>query len=74
MNSPHVLKIENDLRVLSLEELEWLLERIAKQVQERKQISDNFTDVKYMKEQLATMASDLDMQLEIAAINNELGL
>lgn len=41
MNSPHVLKIENDLRVLSLEELEWLLERITKQVQERKQIVNN---------------------------------
>jgi hypothetical protein len=74
MNSPYVLKIENDLRVLSLEELEWLLERITIQLQEKKQISDNFTDVKYMKEQLATMANDLDIQLEIAAINNELGL
>lgn len=65
MNSPHVLKIENDLRVLSLEELEWLLERIAKQVQERKQIVNKFTDVKYMKEQLGAMASDLDIQSEI---------
>ncbi|RCJ35717.1 hypothetical protein A6769_18925 [Nostoc punctiforme NIES-2108] len=74
MNSPNVLKIENDLRVLSLEELEWLLERITIQLQEKKQISDNFTAVKYMKDQLATMANDLDMQLEIAAINNELGL
>lgn len=38
MNSPHLLKIEHDLRVLSLEELEWLLERIAKQVQGKKHI------------------------------------
>ncbi|MBN3940325.1 MAG: hypothetical protein V7L21_34120 [Nostoc sp.] len=74
MNSPYLIKIEHDLRVLSLEELEWLLERIAKQVQERKQISNKFTDVKYMKEQLAAMANDLDIQLEITAINNELGL
>ena len=73
MNSPHLIKIEYDLRVLSLEELEWLLERIAKQVQERKQISNKFTDVKYIKEQLAAMANDLDIQLEITAINNELG-
>lgn len=74
MNSPHVLKIENDLRVLSLEELEWLLERIAKQVQERKQIVNKFTDVKYMKEQLGAMASDLDIQAEISSINHEFGV
>ncbi|MBG1262548.1 hypothetical protein [Nostoc commune] len=74
MNSPHVLKIENDLRVLSLEELEWLLERIVKQVQERKQIVNKFTDVKYMKEQLAAMASDLDIQAEISSINHEFGV
>ncbi|MCC5605804.1 hypothetical protein LC612_03085 [Nostoc sp. CHAB 5834] len=71
INSQHLLKIERDLRALSLEELEWLLERIAIQVQERKQISDKFTDVKYMKEQLAAMASDFDIQAEIASINHE---
>ncbi|MEH2215186.1 hypothetical protein [Nostoc sp.] len=74
MNSPHVLKIENDLRVLSLEELEWLLERIAKQVQERKQIVNKFTDVKYMNEQLAAMAIDLDIKTEITTINNEFSI
>ncbi|QKQ77309.1 hypothetical protein FBB35_32010 [Nostoc sp. TCL240-02] len=74
MNSPHVLKIENDLRVLSLEELEWLLERIAKQVQERKQIVNKFTNVKYMNEQLVAMATDLDIQTEINSINNEFSI
>ncbi|MHC5938678.1 hypothetical protein [Nostoc sp.] len=74
MNSPHLLKIERDLRALSLEELEWLLELMTRQVQERKQISDNFTDVKYMNEQLAAMASDLDIQAEIASINHEFGV
>ncbi len=74
MNSPHVLKIEHDLRVLSLEELEWLLERIAKKVQEKKQISNKFTDVKYMNEQLVAMASDLDIKTEISFINNEFGI
>ncbi len=73
MKSPHVLKIDCDLRDVSLEELEWLLERITIQLQEKKQISDHFTDVKYMKEQLAAMANDLDIQLEITTINNELG-
>ncbi|MBD2243247.1 hypothetical protein [Nostoc sp. FACHB-888] len=74
MNSPHVLKMENELRVLSLEELEWLLERIAKQVQERKQIVNKFTDVKYMNEQLVAMAIDLDIQTELISINNEFKL
>ncbi|MEH1959575.1 MAG: hypothetical protein V7L05_06765 [Nostoc sp.] len=58
MNSPHLLKIERDLRALSLEELEWLLELMTRQLQESKQISKNFTDVKYMNEQLAAMAID----------------
>ncbi|QMS90716.1 hypothetical protein HUN01_25170 [Nostoc edaphicum CCNP1411] len=70
MNSAHVLKIAKDLRVLSLEELE----RIAKQVQERKQIVNEFTDVKYMKEQLVAMAIDLDIQTEITTINNEFSI
>ncbi|MCW5314830.1 hypothetical protein GTQ43_13750 [Nostoc sp. KVJ3] len=71
MNSPHLLKIERELRALSLEELEWLLELMTRQVQEKKQISDQLTDVKYMNKQLAAMASDLDIQTEIASINNE---
>ncbi|MEH2036513.1 hypothetical protein [Nostoc sp.] len=71
MNSPHLIKIEHDLRVLSLEELEWLLERIEKQVQERKQISNKFTDIKYINQQLVAMASDLDIKTEISLINHE---
>ncbi|WP_448269393.1 hypothetical protein [Nostoc sp. DSM 114159] len=74
MNSPHLIKIEYDLRVLSLEELEWLLERIEKEVQERKQISNKFTDVKYINEQLAAMVSDLDIQAEVSSINNEFSI
>ncbi|MDZ8259151.1 hypothetical protein [Nostoc sp. ChiQUE01b] len=74
MNSPHLLKIERDLRALSLEELEWILKLITRQVQEKKQISDKFTDVKYMNEQLAAMASDLDIKTEITFINNEFGV
>lgn len=74
MNSPHLLKIQRELRALSLEELEWLLELMTIQVQERKQISNKFTNVKYMKEQLAEMASDLEIQAEIASINNEFGV
>ncbi|MEA5503866.1 hypothetical protein VB735_12245 [Halotia wernerae UHCC 0503] len=71
MISPHLLEIERDLRALSLEELTWLLERITKQVQARQQISDKLTDMKYMNEQLAVMANDLDIQTEITSINEE---
>ncbi|MCC5651751.1 hypothetical protein LC609_18345 [Nostoc sp. XA013] len=74
MNSPHLIKIEDDLRVLSLEELEWLLERIQKQVQGKKQISNKFTDVKYINQQLVAMASDLDIKTEISLINHEFGI
>ncbi len=74
MNSPRLLKIERDLRALSLEELEWLLELMTRQVQDKKQISDKFTDVKYMNEQLAAMASDLDIEAENASINHEFGV
>ncbi|MEH2282994.1 MAG: hypothetical protein V7K90_16965 [Nostoc sp.] len=73
MNSQHLLKIERDLCALSLEELEWLLELMTIQVQQRKQISNKFTDIKYMNEQLASMASNLDIQAEIASINHEFG-
>ncbi|MBD2411577.1 hypothetical protein FACHB389_13550 [Nostoc calcicola FACHB-389] len=70
MNSPNLVKIERELSNFSLEQLEWLLERITRQVQARKQL-DKFTNVEYMNQQLAAMANDLDIQLEIAAINNE---
>ncbi len=73
MNSPHLLKIECHLSVLSLEELEWLLERITRQLQEKKQISDKISDMKYMNAQLTAMATDLDIQSEIVSINNEFG-
>ncbi len=71
MISPHLLEIERSIRALSIEEQEWLLERIEKQVQERKHTADKFADAKYMDEQLATMASDIDIQAEIASINEE---
>ena len=74
MNSPHLLKLERDLRALSLEELELFLELITRQLQDKKQILDRFTNVKYMNEQLAAMAIDLDIQTEIATINHEFGV
>jgi hypothetical protein len=74
MVSPHLLEIERSIRTLSLEEQEWLLERIKRQVQEKKLTAYKFIDKKYMNEQLAAMARDLDIQAEIADINEEFTL
>lgn len=71
MISPHLLEIERSIRTLSLEEQEWLLERIKRQVQEKKLTAYKFIDKKYMNEQLAAMANDLDIQTENAEINEE---
>jgi hypothetical protein len=71
MVSPHLLEIERDLGNLSLEELEWLLERIQNKVQQKQQKSYNLTNQEYMNAQLAVMASDVDIQTEINAINQE---
>ncbi|MBW4606420.1 MAG: hypothetical protein KME22_04130 [Hassallia sp. WJT32-NPBG1] len=71
MISPHLLEIECSIRSLSLEEQEWLLERIKRQVQEKKLTAYKFIDKKYMNEQVAPMASDLDTQTEIVDINKE---
>lgn len=71
MISPHLLEIERSIRTLSLEEQEWLLERIKRQVQEKKLTAYKFIDKKYTNEQLAAMANDLDIQTEIAEINEE---
>ncbi|BAU05825.1 hypothetical protein CEN50_19850 [Fischerella thermalis CCMEE 5268] len=71
MVSHHLLEIERSIRALSLEEQEWLLERITKQVEERKHTAGKLNDAKYMNEQLAAMARDLDIQAEIASINED---
>jgi len=71
MISPHLLEIERSIRTLSLEEQEWLLERIKRQVQEKKLTAYKFIDKKYTNEQLAAMANDLDIQTEITEINEE---
>ncbi|WP_337886182.1 hypothetical protein [Fischerella thermalis] len=71
MVSHHLLEIERSIRALSLEEQEWLLERITKQVEKRKHTAGKLNDAKYMNEQLAAMARDLDIQAEIASINED---
>jgi hypothetical protein len=74
MISQNLLELEQSIFTLSLEEQEWLLERITKQIQQKKQTTSRFNDSKYMNEQLAAMASDLDIQAEIASINEEFNI
>lgn len=70
MISLTLLEIERSIRALSFEEQLWLLERIARQVREKQHIIANkFADD--IPKELAAMASDPDIQAEIAAINEE---
>ncbi|BAZ11114.1 hypothetical protein NIES4071_29400 [Calothrix sp. NIES-4071] len=69
--SPHLKQIEHSIGALSLEEQEWLLERITEQVKKKKQLLSKFADAQYMAEQLAQMAKDPEIQAEIASINQE---
>jgi hypothetical protein len=69
--SPNLLEIERSIRALSLEEQQWLLERLTQQVRERTHTADKFADAAYMESQIKEMASDPDIQAEIAAIHEE---
>ncbi len=71
MVSPNLLEIERSIRALPLEEQQWLLERLTRQVQERTLTAAKFADAAYMEAQIKAMASDPDIQAEIAAINEE---
>ncbi len=71
MVSPNLLEIERSIRALSLEEQQWLLKRLTRQVQERVLTAAKFADAAYMEAQIKAMASDPDIQAEIAAINEE---
>lgn len=71
MVSPNLLEIERSILALSLEEQQWLLERLTRQVQERTHTADKIADAVYRSAQIKAMANDPDIQLEIAAINQE---
>ena len=71
MVSSNLLEIERSIRALSLEEQQWLLKRLTRQVQERALTAAKFADAAYMEAQIKAMASDPDIQAEIAAINEE---
>lgn len=71
MVSPNLLEIERSILALSLKEQQWLLGRLTLQVQKRTHTTDKFVDTAYRSAQIQTMANDPDIQLEIAAINEE---
>lgn len=71
MVSKKLLEIESSILSLSLEEQQWLLERIAKQVKEKTQIADKFSHTSYLALQIKAMAEDPDIQAEISAIDRE---
>lgn len=74
MVSPNLLEIERSILALSLEEQQWLLERLNQKVQMRKLTADQLADVTYMESQIRAMANDPDIQSEIAAINKEFAI
>lgn len=74
MVSPNLLEIERSILALSLEDQQWLLERLTRQVQKRTHKADKFADAAYMEAQIKAMANDPDIQAEIAAINEELAV
>ncbi|MCC3512732.1 MAG: hypothetical protein JGK29_28005 [Microcoleus sp. PH2017_17_BER_D_A] len=63
--------IERSISSLSIEEQLWLLERIACRVREKTYIANKLANAKYLEAEIAEMANDPDIQVEIAAINQE---
>jgi hypothetical protein len=71
MISQTLVEIERSISSLSIEEQLWLLERIACRVREKTYISNKLANAKSLEAEIAEMANDPDIQVEIAAINQE---
>ncbi|MCY7386102.1 MAG: hypothetical protein LH628_26765 [Microcoleus sp. CAN_BIN18] len=71
MISQTLVEIERSISSLSIEEQLWLLERIACRVREKTHIANKLANAKYLEAEIAEMANDPDIQVEIAAINQE---
>jgi hypothetical protein len=71
MISPTLLEIDRSIRALSLEEQMWLLERLVRHLREKTQTDAFPFNSQDMEEDLAAMATDPDIQAEIAAIDEE---
>ena len=71
MISQTLVEIERSISSMSIEEQLWLLERIACRVREKTYIANKLANAKYLEAEIAEMANDPDIQVEIAAINQE---
>ncbi|MEB3885745.1 hypothetical protein [Lyngbya sp. CCY1209] len=74
MISPKLLELAREVRNLSLSEQQWLLERLAKQVQSQTKSTGKFSDPSAVERQLQELAEDPDIQREIAEINREFAI
>jgi hypothetical protein len=71
MISQTLVEIERSISSLSIEEQLWLLERITCRVREKTYIANKLANAKYLEAEIAEMANDPDIQVEIATINQE---
>jgi hypothetical protein len=71
MISQTVLDIERSISSLSVEEQLWLLERIACRVRQTTYTANKLANAKYREAEIAEMANDPEIQVEIAAIDRE---
>jgi hypothetical protein len=71
MVSKKLLEIESSIRSLSLEEQQWLLKHLSKEIHQKSQLSDKFVDSVGLAAQIKAMAEDSEIQAEITAINRE---
>ena len=71
MISPTLLEIDRSIGALSLEEQMWLLERLVGHLRKKTHTDAFPLNSQDMEQDLAAMANDLDIQAEIASINEE---
>lgn len=71
MISPKLLEIARDFRKLSLAEQQWLLENLAKQLQNQTKSTGKFSNSYSLEQQLQELAQDSEIQKEVIAINQE---
>ena len=71
MISQTLVEIERSISSLSIEEQLWLLERIACRVRDKTSRANKLANPKYLDAEIAEMANDPDIQVEMAAIDRE---
>lgn len=71
MISQKIREIEDSIYSLSQEEQKILLERISKKIKLNSQFINRFSNKNELEQKIREMANDLEIQTEIAAINQE---